>query len=50
MITKFQTSSVAAPKSNNNLLYIILGAGLLFVAYKFVIKPQMEKSQEEAKS
>jgi hypothetical protein len=48
MITKFQTTSVAsAPKSNNTLLYIVLGAGLLYVAYKFVIKPQMEKNKQE---
>jgi hypothetical protein len=49
MITKFQTSALndAPKKGGNTLLYIIAGAVIVYVAYRFVIKPEMDKRKEQ---
>ena len=54
MITKFETKSVISPstngsKSSSTLLYVIVGAVAIYLGYKYVIKPQMEKQQQEQK-
>lgn len=55
MITKFETSgnaggSATAKGGSNTLLYILAGAVILYLGYKYVIKPAMEekKKAEEA--
>ena len=51
MITKFNTSSVgstsASGKSSNTLVYILVGAVALYLGYKYVIQPQMEKEKNK---
>ena len=52
MITKFDTSAVAPTqatggKSSNTLLYVLIGAVVLYLGYKYVLKPQMEKNKEQ---
>ena len=51
MITKFETSSLPVQqgggKSSNTLLYVLAGAVVLFIAYQYVIKPQMDKKKSE---
>ena len=54
MITKFNTGSVSsvggssnAKGSSNTLLYVVLGAVAIYLGYKYVIKPQMEKQEAE---
>jgi len=52
MITKFNTGSVSSVTPNakggsNTLLYIVLGAVAVYLSYKYVIKPQMEKQESE---
>lgn len=50
MITKFNTTSINTPpsggKSSNALIYIIVGAVALYLGYKYVIKPQMDKQEK----
>lgn len=49
MITKFNTTTISTPsasgKSSNTMIYIIVGAVALYLGYKYVIKPQMEKEK-----
>ncbi len=52
MITKFDTSAsagagAAVGKSDNTLLYVLLGGAALFCLYKFVYVPYMEKKKAE---
>lgn len=52
MITKFNTGSASSVNSNakggsNTLLYVVLGAVAIYLGYKYVIKPQMEKQEAE---
>ena len=54
MITKFNTGSVSsvggssnAKGGSNTLLYVVLGAVAIYLGYKYVIKPQMEKQEAE---
>jgi hypothetical protein len=51
MITKFNTTSIGSPsaggKSSNTLIYILVGAVALYLGYKYVIQPQMEKEQKQ---
>ena len=52
MITKFETKSVISPstngsKSSSTLLYVIVGAVAIYLGYKYVIKPQMDKKEAE---
>lgn len=54
MITKFDTSAVAPTqatggKSSNTLIYVLLGGVVLYLAYRYVLKPQMDKNKEEQK-
>jgi len=50
MITKFDTGSNApSTGSSNTLLYVLLGGIALYLAYRFVIKPENEKRQEKEK-
>jgi hypothetical protein len=52
MITKFDTTSTgSATKGGNGLLYLIGGAIVLYLGYRYIIKPQMEenKKQQEQK-
>lgn len=52
MITKFNTGSgssvpTASKGGSNTLLYVLLGAVAIYLGYKYVIKPQMEKQEAE---
>lgn len=50
MITKFNTGSPAPSSgggSNNSLLYIVMGAVCLYLAYRYIIKPDMDKKKEQ---
>lgn len=52
MITKFNTGSVSSVTPNakggsNTLLYVVIGAVAIYLGYKYVIKPQMEKQESE---
>jgi hypothetical protein len=51
MITKFNTTSIGSPsaggKSSNTLIYILVGAVALYLGYKYVIQPQMEREQKQ---
>ena len=51
MITKFNTTTIGSPsaggKSSNTLIYIIIGAVAIYLGYKYVIKPQTEKEQNQ---
>lgn len=51
MITKFNTTTIGNPstsgKSSNTLVYVIIGAVALYLGYRYVIKPQMEKEQKQ---
>lgn len=49
MITKFETSSVGGEsKGGSNTLLILLGVAVAgFLVYKFVLKPRMNKNEEE---
>jgi hypothetical protein len=52
MITKFETTSTGgASKGGNGFLYLIGGAIVLYLGYKYIIKPQMDenKKQQEQK-
>lgn len=49
MITKFDTSSTAPTTTgggNSTLVYIIAGAVVIYLGYRFIIKPQMEKNKK----
>jgi hypothetical protein len=48
MITKFETTTGGtATKGGNGLLYLIGGAVILYLGYRYIIKPQMEKNKEQ---
>ena len=52
MITKFETGSLpnqGGAKSSNTLLYIVVGALGVFLLYKYVLKPEMDKNKEKQK-
>ena len=50
-ITNFTTpqlsSAPIAKGGSNTLLYVIIGAAALYLGYKYVIKPSMDKKKEE---
>ena len=51
MISKFDTTASAVPAtkgSSNGILYLVVGAVVLYLGYKYIIKPQMEKNKAEA--
>jgi uncharacterized membrane-anchored protein len=53
MITKFDTGAgagagaAATGKSDNTLLYVLIGGVAIFCLYKFVYVPYMEKKKAE---
>lgn len=49
MITKFNTVAkpVSGGGSSNTLLYVAMGAVILYLAYRFVIKPDMERKKAD---
>jgi len=48
MITKFETFETGSEtKSSNGLLYLIGGAIILYLGYKYIIKPEMEKNKKQ---
>lgn len=53
-ITNFTTpqlsSAPTAKGGSNTLLYVIIGAAALYLGYKYVIKPSMDKKKEEEKN
>lgn len=52
MITKFNTlgkPATSGGSSSNTLLYVAMGAVILYLAYRFVIKPDMERNKEKEK-
>lgn len=49
MITKFTTtngSSTSSGGNSNTILYLVIGAMALYLAYNYLIKPQKQKEQE----
>ncbi len=52
MITKFNTPSVSIPatapsgKSSNTLIYVLIGGVLLYLGWKYLIKPKQEKTAQ----
>lgn len=52
-ITNFTTPGLtpATKGGSNTLIYIVVGAVLLYLGYKYIIKPEMDKKKaEEAKA
>jgi hypothetical protein len=49
MITKFDTTPASSSKGGNTLLIVGIIAVVGFLAYRFVIKPRMDKAKEEKK-
>lgn len=50
MITKFNTATVSnnsSSGSSNTLIYIVVGAVAVYLGYKYIIKPQMDKQKEK---
>ena len=49
MIKKFDTSGGAGStsKSSNALIYILVGGIALYLGYKYLIKPEMDKRKAE---
>lgn len=51
MITKFNTTTIGNPsasgKSNNTLVYVLVGAVALYLGYKYVLQPYFEKAKEK---
>lgn len=47
MITQFNTSPAPTSKGSNTLVYLIIGAVVLYLGYKYVIKPEMDKRKAE---
>jgi hypothetical protein len=52
MITKFESTAItpdvpSTEKSNNTLIYIVLGLGLIYLGYKYVYLPSKEKKENE---
>ena len=52
MITKFNTPTISTPatapsgKSSNTLLYVLIGGVLLYLGWKYFIKPKQEKTAQ----
>lgn len=36
-------------KGSNTLIYVVLGAVALYLGYKYLIKPELDKKKEEQK-
>lgn len=49
MITNFNTPSASAStgKGSNTLVYLIIGAVVLYLGYRYIIKPEMDKKKQE---
>lgn len=54
MVTKINTPPLQATggnsssgSSSNSLIYILVGAVVLYLGYKYVIKPSLEKKEAE---
>jgi hypothetical protein len=51
MITKFETGAVASNQGNSKgsstLLYLIVGAVGVYLLYKYVLKPEMDKGKDK---
>lgn len=51
MITKFETRGSSAPQSGSSsgsgLLYLVVGAVAIYLAYQYILKPEMEKRKAE---
>jgi|688.fasta_scaffold25292_10 hypothetical protein len=45
MITKFQTG-VEPQKSSNAILYVMVFAVMAYVAYNYVIRPELKKNEK----
>ena len=46
MITKIETTTTKPEaKGGNGLLYLICGAVIFYLGYKYIIKPQAEKNK-----
>jgi len=41
------TSAPTAKGGSNTLLYVVIGAVVLYLGYKYVIKPAMDKKKAE---
>lgn len=48
MITKFDTSVApsGAGKGSNTLLYLVIAGVVIWLGYKYVIKPELEKRKQ----
>lgn len=49
MITQFNTSPATASKGSNTLVYLIVGAVVLYLGYKYIIKPELSRREQEKK-
>ena len=47
MITKFETSASGTSGKSNTLVYLLVGAVIVYLGYTYVIKPAMEKNKLE---
>lgn len=50
MITNFNTPTTSAGKEGNTLMYLIIGAVALYLGYKYLIKPEMDKAKLQEKN
>ena len=53
MITKFDTTGGAPATATvtgggkNTVLYVIVGLAVVYLGYRFIIKPQMDKKKQQ---
>ena len=51
MLHSFDTTSAPSTTSkgggSNTLIWIVIGAGLLYVGYKYIIKPELDKNKDQ---
>ncbi len=48
MITKFDTSGGAGSgKGSNTFIYLLVAGAVIYLGYRFVIKPEMDKRKAE---
>jgi hypothetical protein len=51
MITKFETRGSSVPQSGSSggsgLVYLIVGAVAIYLAYQYILKPEMNKRKAE---
>lgn len=51
MITKFETRGSSSPQigknSGSGLLYLVVGAVAIYLAYQYILKPEMDKRKAE---